>query len=70
MFPIQIAQYLQYCGNLSKVVVTTIFNTDYLILWQLKQNFGKISQTPPPPSSFLKRWDGNFGCDFSVKCGG
>ena len=29
-----------------------------------------VGQTTQPPSSFLKRWDENFECDFSVKYGG
>ena len=32
MFPIQFAQYLEYCGNLIKVFGATLFNTDYSIL--------------------------------------
>ena len=29
-----------------------------------------IGQTSQRPSSFLKSWDGNSECDFSVKYGG
>ena len=43
MLLIQIAQ---YCGNLSKVVGATLFNTDYPLLWYLKQNYWASLQTP------------------------
>ena len=65
MFPIQIAQ---HSDNLSKVVGAILFNTDYPILWYIKQSCW--SNLPTPPSSFLRRCDGNFECEFSVKYGG
>ena len=69
MFPIQLAQ---YCDILSKVVGVTLFNTDYPILRQIKKSSWANLPTlhPPPPPPLLKRWDGNFECDFSVKYGG
>ena len=46
-------QYLQYCGNLSKVVEATLFNTYYLILWHLSKILGK-----PLECEFLVKYAG------------
>ena len=49
------AMIAQYCGNLSKVVVVTLFNI--------------VGQTSQPQFCFLDRWDGNFECGFWIKYG-
>ena len=40
-------QITQYCGNLSKVVGATLSNTDYPILWKLKQSCWTTLPTSP-----------------------
>ena len=62
MFPIWITK---HCGNLSKVVGATLFN----IYYQFCGNLSKVQQTFQLPI-LLKRWDGDFECDFSIKYGG
>ena len=67
MFPIETAK---YCDNLSKVVGVTFSMQITKLCGKLSKVVGQTSQTPPPsqpPSAFLKRLDGNFECDFSVK---
>ena len=62
-------QCFQY--RLPNIVVTwaKFLGPQFLIqTTQFCGNLRKVIGKPPnPPSSFLKRWDGNFECNFSVK---
>ena len=62
MFSIKIDQ---YCDNLSKVIGATLFNRDYPIFLVIQAKL--LVKPPNPPPSFLKRCNGSFECDVSVK---